>query len=85
MYVGKVFVYWLGTEPFLYVADPEFLRKMSSDVLGKNWGKPSVFKKDRDSMFGEGLSMVEGEEWILRRRIINPAFSPASLKVIFVS
>ncbi|KAL9324085.1 hypothetical protein ACSQ67_008942 [Phaseolus vulgaris] len=24
---GKVFIYWLGTEPFLYIADPEFLKK----------------------------------------------------------
>ncbi|CAM8962408.1 unnamed protein product [Rhodiola kirilowii] len=77
---GKVFIYWLGTEPFLYVADPEFLRKMSSDVLGKNWGKPTVFKKDRDSMFGRGLNMVEGEEWVLQRHIITPAFSPANIK-----
>ncbi|CAM8968404.1 unnamed protein product [Rhodiola kirilowii] len=77
---GKVFIYWLGTEPFLYVADPEFLRKMSSDVLGKNWGKPTVFKKDRHSMFGRGLNMVEGEEWVLHRHIITPAFSPANIK-----
>ena len=78
---GKVFIYWLGTEPFLYVADPEFLRRMSAGVLGKNWGKPSVFKQDREPMFGNGLNMTEGDEWVRHRHVINPAFSPPNLKV----
>ena len=79
---GKVFIYWLGTEPFLYVADPEFLTRMTSGVLGKNWGKPNVLKKDRYPMFGDGLSMVEGDDWVLHRRAITPAFAPANLKVM---
>ncbi|KAJ4951313.1 hypothetical protein NE237_028145 [Protea cynaroides] len=79
---GKVFVYWLGTEPFLYVADPEFLKQMSSEVMAKNWGKPTVFKYDRKPMFGNGLVMVEGDEWGHHRSIIAPAFSPANLKAM---
>nr|QWK52274.1 cytochrome P450 715A1-3 [Isatis tinctoria] len=53
-----IFVYWLGIEPFVYVADPEFLSVMSKGVLGKSWGKPNVFKKDREPMFGTGLVMA---------------------------
>ncbi|MBA0830526.1 hypothetical protein Goarm_015056 [Gossypium armourianum] len=80
---GKVFIYWLGTEPFLYIAEPEFLKKMSSGVLGKNWGKPSVFRRDRKAMFGRsGLVMVEGEDWVRHRHVITPAFSPANLKAM---
>ncbi|XVE58531.1 hypothetical protein DITRI_Ditri04bG0176700 [Diplodiscus trichospermus] len=79
---GKVFIYWLGTEPFLYIAEPEFLRKMSSGVLGKSWGKPDVFKYDREPMFGSGLLMVEGDDWVRHRHIISPAFSPANLKAM---
>ena len=74
-------MYWLGTEPFLYIADPEFLKEMSTGVMGKSWGKPAVFKNDREPMFGNGLVMVEGEEWVRHRHIITPAFSPANLKV----
>ncbi|KAK7270489.1 hypothetical protein RIF29_23669 [Crotalaria pallida] len=79
---GKVFVYWLGTEPFLYVADPEFLKKMSSEVIAKRWGKPSVFRNDRDPMFGSGLVMVEGDDWVRHRNIVAPAFNPLNIKVL---
>ncbi|XP_022774119.1 cytokinin hydroxylase-like [Durio zibethinus] len=79
---GKVFIYWLGTEPFLYIADPEFLKNMSSGVLGKSWGKPIVFKQDREPMFGRGLVMVEGDDWVRHRHVITPAFSPANLKAM---
>ncbi|XP_060197025.1 cytokinin hydroxylase-like [Lycium barbarum] len=79
---GKVFIYWLGTEPFLYIADPEFIKKMSGVVMSKSWGKPRVFKRDRDPIFGNGLVMMEGDEWVKRRHVINPAFTLASLKGI---
>ncbi|XVF53597.1 hypothetical protein PTKIN_Ptkin05aG0111000 [Pterospermum kingtungense] len=80
---GKVFIYWLGTEPFLYIADPEFLKKMSSGVLGKSWGKPIVFKHDREPMFGTGgLVMVEGDDWVRHRHVITPAFSSSNLKAM---
>nr|GMC94462.1 cytokinin hydroxylase [Ipomoea batatas]GMC96353.1 cytokinin hydroxylase [Ipomoea batatas] len=77
---GKVFIYWLGTEPFLYIADPEFVKKMSAGVLGKTWGKPTVFKNDREPMFGKGLVMVEGDDWVRQRHVITPAFTPSNLK-----
>ncbi|PIN07403.1 Cytochrome P450 CYP4/CYP19/CYP26 subfamily [Handroanthus impetiginosus] len=79
---GKVLIYWLGTEPFLYIADPEFLKRVSSDIKGKSWGKPTVFKNDRKPMFGNGLVMVEGEDWVRHRHVITPAFSPTNLKAM---
>ncbi|KAK7343690.1 hypothetical protein VNO77_12633 [Canavalia gladiata] len=79
---GKVFVYWLGTEPFLYIADAELLKKMSTEVMAKRWGKPSVFRIDRDPMFGSGLVMVEGNDWVRHRHIVAPAFNPINLKVM---
>lgn len=79
---GKVFVYWLGTEPFLYVADPEFLKQATSGVLGKKWGKPNVFKHDRRPMFGNGLLMVESDDWSHHRHAIAPAFSMTNLNAM---
>ncbi|XP_072994983.1 cytokinin hydroxylase [Typha latifolia] len=79
---GKIFVYWLGTEPFLYIADPEFLKMISSSVTAKRWGKPEVFKRDRKPMFGKGLVMVEGDDWHHHRHIIAPAFSMTNLNAM---
>ncbi|PSS32384.1 Cytochrome P450 714C2 like [Actinidia chinensis var. chinensis] len=62
--------------------EPEFLKKMSAGVMGKSWGKPRVFKNDREPMFGNGLVMVEGEEWVRHRHVITPAFSPSNLKAM---
>ncbi|KAJ8485504.1 hypothetical protein OPV22_017989 [Ensete ventricosum] len=79
---GKVFVYWLGTEPFLYIADPEFLKSATSGSMGKKWGKPNVFKHDRKPMFGSGLVMVDGDDWTHHRHIISPAFSMTNLNAM---
>ncbi|XP_057527937.1 cytokinin hydroxylase-like [Amaranthus tricolor] len=78
---GKVFVYWMGVEPFLYIADPEFLKQMNGCVMAKDWGKPKAFIRDRIPLFGEyGLTMIEGEDWARHRHIATPAFSSTSLK-----
>ncbi|KAM3223460.1 hypothetical protein ACQJBY_057051 [Aegilops geniculata] len=76
---GKVFVYWLGAEPFLYVADPEFLKSATAGAMGRLWGKPDVFRRDRMPMFGRGLVMAEGDDWARHRHIIAPAFSATNL------
>uniref|UniRef100_A0ACD5ZBL9 Uncharacterized protein n=1 Tax=Avena sativa TaxID=4498 RepID=A0ACD5ZBL9_AVESA len=76
---GNVFVYWLGTEPFVYVADPEFLKRATAGAMGRLWGKPDVFRRDRMPMFGRGLVMAEGDEWARHRHVIAPAFSATNL------
>ncbi|CAI8582913.1 unnamed protein product [Vicia faba] len=81
-YFGKVFIYWLGTESFLYIVDPGFLKIMSSKVLAKKWGKPSVFRKDREPMVGNGLVMAEGTAWVHHRHVIAPTFTPLNLKTM---
>lgn len=81
MHAGKVFVYWLGTEPFLYVADPETLKQLMSGAMSKKWGKPNVFKHDRKPMFGKGLLMAEGDDWSHHRHVIAPALSVTNLNV----
>lgn len=66
----------------MYIAEPEFLKTLSTEVKAKFWGKPSVFKDDRKSMFGNGLVMAEGDQWVRQRHVITPAFNPSNLKVI---
>ncbi|XP_051121590.1 cytokinin hydroxylase-like [Andrographis paniculata] len=55
---------------------------MTADIRGKNWGKASVFNRDRKPMFGNGLITIEGDDWVRHRHIITPAFSPANLKAM---
>jgi len=54
---------------------------MSTEVIAKRWGKPNVFRNDREPMFGKGLVMPEGSEWVHNRHVIAPLFSPLNLKV----
>jgi cytochrome P450 len=54
---------------------------MSGEVMARSWGKPTVFKNDRDAMFGNGLVMTEGDDWVRHRHVITPAFHPTNLKV----
>nr|QWK52271.1 cytochrome P450 715A1-1 [Isatis tinctoria] len=74
---GKVFVYWLGIEPFVYVADPEFLSVMSKGVLAKSWGKPNVFKKNMSqamtNMMVESTSNML-DRWAIQIDSDNPEF-----------
>ncbi|KAK8944823.1 Cytochrome P450 714C2 [Platanthera zijinensis] len=80
---GKVFVYWVGTEPFVYIAEPEFLKQVTtSGGMEKKWGKPNVFKHDRMPMFGNGLLMVEGDDWTHHRHIVARAFSTTNLNAM---
>ena len=41
---GKVFVYWLGIEPFVYVADPEFLSDIER-CIGEELGKTKCIQE----------------------------------------
>nr|WPX71661.1 cytochrome P450 714A1 [Gastrodia elata] len=49
--------------------------------MGRKWGKPNVFKRDRRPMFGKGLVMVEGDNWTHHRRTIATAFTAHNLNV----
>lgn len=71
----------MGAEPFIYVADPDFLSKMTAGTTNSSWGKPNMFRQDRRPLFGEGMVMIEGENWAHHRRIITPAFSSTNQKV----
>ncbi|KAH9324592.1 hypothetical protein KI387_004770, partial [Taxus chinensis] len=76
---GKTFVFWLGTEPFLYVRDPELFKKTSLS-RSLDWGKPDVLKNDKVSLFGNGLIMADGKDWAHHRRIVSPAFHMDKIK-----
>lgn len=76
---GETFLYWFGTKPRICILDAELAKEILSNKFGF-YGKP----KSRPSivtMVGEGLVLVNGLEWVKRRRILSPAFSIDKLKV----
>ncbi|KAJ1397989.1 Cytochrome P450 [Sesbania bispinosa] len=77
---GHTFLYWYGTQARICIPDPELAKEILSNKFGfyaKSKTRPSI-----KAMIGEGLVLVNGVEWVKRRRILNPAFSMDKLKVM---
>jgi len=80
MHAGERFLYWYGTEPRICISDVELAKEILSNKFGfyaKPKTRPSIV-----TMIGEGLVLLNGVEWVRRRRILNPAFSMDKLKVL---
>ncbi|CAK9317226.1 unnamed protein product [Citrullus colocynthis] len=70
---GKMFVYWFGSKPRLAISDPETIKEVLTNTGGpfRKVGFTPVSKL----LFGEGLVGLEGEQWVVHRRIANQAFT----------
>jgi PHYB activation tagged suppressor 1 len=80
---GERFLYWYGIEAMIVISDVELVKEVLTNKFGfypKRQVRPSTV-----TMIGEGLALVEGVEWVKRRRIFNPAFSMDKLKVLFTN
>ncbi|KAK7278108.1 hypothetical protein RJT34_23133 [Clitoria ternatea] len=77
---GETFLYWFETRPTVCIHDVELAKEILSNKFGfyaKPKTRPSLL-----AMIGYGLVLVNGLEWVKRRRILNPAFSMDKLKVM---
>ncbi|KFK39512.1 hypothetical protein AALP_AA3G253700 [Arabis alpina] len=77
---GKTFLYWNGTTPTIYISDHELGKQILSSKFGfslRPKKRPEVF-----ILFGKGLPLIEGDDWVRHRRILNPAFSMDRLKAM---
>ena len=75
---GKIYGIYQGTTPTFVVSDPDFLQ----EVFVKQF---VVFDGRLDVFGGSGspsLFTSSGETWRRHRHVINPAFSPAKLKMM---
>ncbi|XP_024195286.2 cytochrome P450 CYP749A22 isoform X2 [Rosa chinensis] len=75
---GKNYLQWYGLQPVLVITEPELGKEILNNkdrVYTKQ--KPSIYVK---KLFGDGISMAEGEKWSKLRKISNHAFHGDSLK-----
>ncbi|KAG6498067.1 hypothetical protein ZIOFF_045976 [Zingiber officinale] len=76
---GTTFLLWIGSNPRLCVGDIEMVKQVLSNKFGfylKTEASAGVL-----ALVGKGLVLVEGEDWVRHRRILNPAFAMDKLKV----
>lgn len=76
---GETFLYWYGTDPRICISDPDMAKEILSNKFGF-YAKPKT-RPPIEAMIGNGLVLVNGIDWVKRRRILNPAFSMDKLKV----
>ena len=75
---GGIFYYYLGPVPRLVITDPLLIR--SFFVLNsQSYEKTSVAKAF--TLFGKGLLLASGDSWAQQRKLLNPAFNHAEIKV----
>uniref|UniRef100_A0A1B0ESN0 Cytochrome P450 n=1 Tax=Glossina morsitans morsitans TaxID=37546 RepID=A0A1B0ESN0_GLOMM len=67
---GNVYHIWVGPFSILMVADANYYKVILRDAVSKPFVYTSVLKK----VIGAGLIVVCGEEWRVRRKMLNPAF-----------
>ncbi|KAI3733279.1 hypothetical protein L1987_64499 [Smallanthus sonchifolius] len=75
---GAPFLYWFGSKARLAISDPDMIKEILVTKSG-SFGKIR-FNPGSKVLFGEGLVGLEGEKWIVHRRITAQAFNMERVK-----
>lgn len=78
---GKRFIVWWGPYPRLVVQDPEVAKEVLSNKFGF-FSKTAIEINILKELLGHGLTVMEGEQWAINRRTLNPMFHREVLKVL---
>ena len=76
---GKTFLFWFGALPTLCVADVDLVKQVLAERTGlfpKNYLNANL-----EVLLGNGLVLVNGEDWKRHRKVVHPAFNLEKLKV----
>ncbi|CAN8285954.1 unnamed protein product [Cochlearia groenlandica] len=78
---GEPFLYWNGTEPRICISDPELVKLILTSKLGY-FIKGKLRPEFLNLVGNKGLVFIEGVDWVLHRKILNPAFSVDRVKLM---
>ncbi|KAL5990003.1 hypothetical protein ACLOJK_010899 [Asimina triloba] len=76
---GKLSLIWIGTTPRVIVNDPELMKQVLSNKFG-HFRKPPI--NPLVKILTTGITNLEGEDWVKRRRVITHAFHVEKLKAM---
>ncbi|KAF3793112.1 Cytochrome P450 [Nymphaea thermarum] len=74
---GRISLSWFGNTPQLILMDAEMVKEVLSNKFGHFSKAP---QSAQGKMLVRGLVSLEGEQWAVRRRRINPVFHLEKLK-----
>ncbi|XP_031501274.1 cytochrome P450 72A397-like [Nymphaea colorata] len=74
---GRISLFWFGNIPQIILMDPELVKEVLSNKFG-HFSKPP--QPAQVKVLARGLANMEGEEWAVQRRRINPVFHLEKLK-----
>ena len=77
---GKIYLQWYGTQPQLVITEPQLIKEILNN-RGRAYPKEEA-KGYMKRLFGDGLSVSEGEKWTKMKKSATQAFHAESLKVI---
>lgn len=75
---GKTFLYWFGSTPRLAVTDPDMIKEVLTNKRGEY--ERVGYNPQSKLLFGQGLVGLQGQQWVLHRRIIHLAFNMELVK-----
>ncbi|KAK6130969.1 hypothetical protein DH2020_035295 [Rehmannia glutinosa] len=75
---GKNFLYWFGSKPRLAIADPDMIKEA---LMNSNGSFQKInFNPSSKILLGDGLTGLEGQKWVVHRRITSQAFNMERVK-----
>ncbi|KAK6115826.1 hypothetical protein DH2020_008095 [Rehmannia glutinosa] len=75
---GKNFLYWFGSKPRLAIADPDMIKEA---LMNSNGSFQKInFNPSSKILLGDGLLLLEGQKWVVHRRITSQAFNMERVK-----
>lgn len=77
---GRTFLFWIGPIPAVLSTDLQLIKQVLTDRTG-------LYQKDfmipvLKFLFGNGVILINGDDWKRHRKVVLPAFNHETIKVM---